>query len=105
MYNGQFKTILRKKLVLSSTVKIMSEITNSTYMDAIVDDIVNNKEAQFDQKIVNKIMNNVVPKVSEEAKVQLRQSFISEINSIKKTRSNTGENKSNQLALGLIKCS
>ena len=75
---------IKEKLVLSSTEKIMSEITNPSYADSIINNIVNENEVWFEQKIVDKLAKKIVFKVLDKAKTHLKQSFISEISSIKK---------------------
>ena len=62
----------------------MSEITNPSYADSIINNIVNENEVWFEQKIVDKLAKKKVFKVLDKAKTHLKQSFISEISSIKK---------------------
>ena len=65
-YNAPSKKI-KEKLVTASTEKIISEITKFSNMDSIVDKIINQEEAQFQWKLVEKLTNNTVPKFSEDA--------------------------------------
>ena len=50
---------------------MLTEITDSERMDALVDNIVHKENAQFEDTVVKNMMKDVVPKVTKEAHARL----------------------------------
>ena len=59
---------IKDSLIQSSMDRILTDLTTSTYMENMINTIVNREESMFEQVLIQRLKSKVIPKINAEIK-------------------------------------
>ena len=66
---------IKDSLVQALTERILSEITELSNLDSIINKIVDHKETTFETKLIHKLSNKVIPQIITDSTAELQQNI------------------------------